>query len=457
MKTMIKRILAIVLLISLDASAQNDLVFNQEWSDPEKLPFTIMEGLYFTDIEGKLYSEFEILQDESVFYPDIERSENHAKFLEINKNLQLKQVSDTTLSKNLFLKTDFRTEWSEFIHVERGYNSDKNDDGNWTHNWEVNCNYGGEAYTENFSYRSISSKWHGVRSSLVSDESGLNAVFLGHSCLDGVFAKIYFIHFNPATRKIELIEKDLTYADLGYNSQNIVAVSNYSNEFRLGNLPGMLLSFNLDNSSALGISTLIFDLETNEIKISSKKISDSELPIIKEFNEISAEINIYGNTINYFIHQYRGKISQGDESNTTLNSESSNDILYLEYENGIYSDAKNFSGVRKTYHLQKSVRLNNDFIFVYDKEPEDLEVDEKKIVGKDSKIKLWIVQYSANRTVLYEVGFNYSKLDKSIFENYLSFVKIDNSSFQIIVYLSGDMFEPTKDYLIGKINITQPK
>lgn len=452
-----KSILQIFLLLSLTASAQNDLIIEQRWSQPDTLPFFVMEGLYFDEVDSKLYSEFEILQDESVFYPDIERSSSHAKFIEINDRLNLEVVTDTNLVDELFLKTDFRTEWSPLINVERGYNSTKSEDENWRHRWIVNASYQGQQFVDSIFYQSSPNRWYGVRSSLVSDESGLNAVFIGHSCIENVFAKVYFIHLNPTSKKFDIVEKEVTYEDLGYNASSIVAVTNYSNEFKINNSPGILTCFNIDNSSAIGISTIVFDLNKNEFKINSKKIDNSFLDIITEFNEVNVDIQSTDNSINFFINQYRCKISQGNESNTALDSESSKDILYLKYENGNLSQAQNFKEVRKSHHLQKKLKINDDFIFIYDKEPEDTQFDEKKHIGSDSALKLWLVHCSENRKILYEVGFEYSNLDPSIFENYLSFIELNDSSIDIIVYLSGDMFEPTKEYLIGKINITAPK
>lgn len=451
---MIKKFLIILLLITFKASAQKDLVIDQVWSNPDKLSFNIGEGLHFTKIDGMFYAEFETLEDESVFYPDIQRSEIQAKFLEINKDNKLQVVSDSIFNKKLFLKTDFRTEWSEFIHVDRGYNSVKNEDGNWTHNWKVSCNYEGVTYTETFSYRSAPNRWYGVKSSLVSDESGLNAVFVGQTNLDGFFAKVIFIHFHPDLKRFEIIEKEIAYNEIGFHSNLIQPVTNYADhEFRLKDKPGLFFRFNLDNSSNLGLSTFLFDLTHDKVEIYSKQIDSTIFPILTDFNEVDSEIQVDGNSINYFVRLYRGKISQGNESNTNLSSESGEDVLYLKFEEGKYSEIQNFSDTRKTYHLLKTLRLNDEFIFIYDRYPKDIVYDKMIKIGNESKFKLWIVQFSNDLTTIYEIGFDYMKLNKSIKESYLSFTESDNSTIEIIVYLSGDMFEPTKDYLIGKINI----
>lgn len=455
---MIKNILIIILLISFDASAQNEIIIEQSWSQPSELPFDIMDGLYFTKIDGKNYSEFEIIQDESVFYPDIERSLNHTHFFEINQDLQLQIVSDSILTKNLFLKTDFRTEWSPFIHVERGYNSIEVVDGNWKHNWEISCQYEGETYTHNFSYNSAPNKWYGVRSSLVSDEEGFNAVFLGETCLEGIFAKVYFIHFQTENKKFEIIERVITYEELGFDVKSIQSVTNYADqEFRYNGKLGLFYRFNIDNSNGLGLSTFLFDITNNSVQINSTKIHDSIFPILDEFNEVDAKIKIHDNSIDYFVRLYRGKISKGKESNTILDSESGQDVLYLKFDSSGYSEIQNFSGTRKTYNLQKTIRINDEFLFIYDKKPEGLKIDETIKTGKESNFKLWLIQFSTNKTILYEIGLNYLKLDKSIHETYYSFMESNNSEIEIIAFLNGGMFEPTKHYLIGKINITTNK
>jgi len=450
-----KKILIIILLISFDLSAQNEIIVEQSWSQPDKLPFNIMDGLYFTKIDGKYYAEFETLQDESVYYPDIERSLSHAQFFEINQDLQVQIVSDSVLSENLFLKTDFRTEWSPLIQVERGYNTVDDVDGNWRHNWEISCHYEGETFTHNFSYTSAPNKWYGVRSSLVSDEKGYNAVFLGETCLEGFFAKVYFIHFRTENKTFEIIEKNISYEDLDFNASIIQSVTNYADhEFRLEEKCGLFYRFNLDNSSAVGLTTFLFDVNKNEINIYSQKVDSTIFPILKDFNQVEAEIQVTGNTINYFVNLSRSKIGRGEDANTTLDPGSGIDVLFLKFENESYSEIQNFTGTNNAFYLQKTIKLKDEFIFIYDKKPVGLKIDQEVVIGNDSKFKLWIVQFSPNKTNLYEIGLNYLKLDKSINETYYSFVESNNSEIEIIAFLNGGMFEPTKHYLIGTINIT---
>lgn len=452
---MIKKILTLILLISFDASAQNEIIIEQSWSTPSELPFNLREGWYFTEIDGKYYSQFEPLEDNSVFYPDIERSASHAQFLEIDQDLHLQIVSDSLLAQELFLKTDFRTEWSPFIHVDRGYNTSDDTDGNWSHNWEVSCQYQGESFIENFSYTSAPNKWYGVRSSLVSDEEGLNAIFLAEIGLDGVFAKVYFIHFHPEKHAFDIIERTITYEDLGFEAMSIQSTLNYSDhEFRYNGKPGLLYSFNIDHSAALGLSTLIFDVTNNTLQIRSKKIDNSIFPILDEFNEVDVDITSNGNSMDYFVRLCRFKVSQGNESNTTLSVGSSQDILYLKFDAEGYSEIQNFSGTRKNFNLLKTKRIHDEFLFLYNEKPEGLKIDETINVGKSSRFKLWLVQFSPNNTILYEIGLDYRKLHKSIYEAYYSFGESKNNEIELIVGLNGDMFEPTKNYLIGKLKFT---
>jgi hypothetical protein len=461
MKTMIKNIIILLLLISQYGMAQSELSIEQRWSESEELPFLVMgSSLYFSKVNGSHYAEFDIQETEenvsSVFYPDIERSMLHASFLMINDDLKLIPIIDSTLTQELFLKTDFRTEWSPAIY-EGDCSAVDNSDGTRTYDQEIICNYGGKSYYENVSYTMLPFEWNLVTSSIISDESGLNAVYFCPINHKDIFARVFFIHFNSNQQKIEIEEKKILNKDLGFDANKILPVTNYADhEFRMNDKPGLLFRFNLDSSSYLGLSTFLFDLAANEVKIQSIQLNEQNLSLLNDFNEVPATINVNSEYIDYFVRLTRTKITKRGVSNTQLDSRSGEDILYIKLEDGNYKETRKFLGLRKNYHLLHYSRLHDDFIFIYDKKPEEIEFDKTIIRGKNSKFKLWVVQFSGNTKTLYEIGFDYKEIDSSINDTYFTFSTAD-STINIIAYLSGSMFEPTKDYLIGKINITAAK
>ncbi|PHR44184.1 MAG: hypothetical protein COA32_15155 [Fluviicola sp.] len=451
----------ILLLVSFNLNAQDELSVEQNWSNPKELPFQIMSSaLYFTKVDGEHYAEFEIRENDSVsstFYMNIDDGLKHASFLKIDKNLSLVPVTNPELTKELFFKTDYRTEWSTKI-FEGNYDRIKNSDGTLSFTREIICSYKGNNYKTQVSYTKKPFEWNLITSSIISNEKGLDAIYLCPVNIGDTFANVFFIHFSSELKDFEIIKKNILYSDFGFNANEITPITNYGDyEFLFKDTPGLLFRFNLNNSSSLGLSTVLFDLEKNEININSKQFDNKEINLIPDFNEAQAKIKSSGEFLDYFINLSRTKMSKGNKSNTGFDADSGEDVLYVRLKDKEYSEAKGFKNVRKNYHLLKTSRLNEDFYFIYDEFPEEISYDDKIILGKDSSFKLWIIQFSKNKTILYEIGFDYSEIDSSINDNYISFDQIDNSTINIVLYLSGSMFKPTNKYLIGKINITANK
>jgi hypothetical protein len=289
-----KYFLAFLVIIPIYSFTQDSLKIKQHWNQKSELPFYLSNGLYFDLIDEVPYSKYEKKSGESVYYPDIARSMSNSHFFKLDDQLNLIDVKSKDVCDQVFLKTDDRTKWSPFISVERGYNSVKDRDGNWTHTWEVSCFFEGKKYVDHIVYRGISNRWFGVQSSLIADSSGLNAVFIGQSCLEGVFANVYFIHFHKDSKKIEIVEKKILYMDLGFNTDKLIALNNYKDhEFRLNGQPADILCFNIENSSRLGLASFMFDVTNDTFKINSKQIDKDMYPLLPEFNEV--EIEVYPN------------------------------------------------------------------------------------------------------------------------------------------------------------------
>lgn len=448
----------ILCLTSMNIIAQDSLKIEQKWSTPHELPFAMDEGVYFKEFNNNFYANFELAEEDRVFYMDVSRSAQHARFVKIDDQLHLNVVQDTSLAKQLFFKTDYSAKWSPYIDVNRGYNSVKGEDGIWTHNYKVTCTFNGETIKSNLSYKGRPDRWTGVGSSLVASENGLDAVFIGQSLIDGVFAKVFFIHFMPESKSIEIVEKEISFAELGFDSESIYPITNYADhEFRVNANPGLLFRFNLDHSTDLGISTFVFNTSSNTVEIHSTKINQKDTQLLQDFNEVEADIHVKGNKLEYFFTVRRTKMSQDGEANTNLESASGQDVFYVKYVDGKYLDMKNLPASRKTWHLLHKMKLNKTFFLFYDEKPLGQNFSKTVKIGKESEFKLWIVQFSPIETVLYEIAYDYSKLDKSIVAADLSFFENEDSTVQVIAYLSGSMFQPTRHYRVGEIVINLPK
>lgn len=449
-----KYLLAFITVISIHSFSQDSLQIKQRWNQKSELPFYLSYGLDFDLVDGVLYSNYKKKTDEAVYYPDIERSMNNSHFFKLDDHLNLIDIQSKEICDQIFLKTDSRTKWSPFISVERGYNSEKDHDGNWKHTWEVSCSFEGKKYTDKIVYRSAPNRWYGVQSSLIADSSGLNAVFIGQSCLEGVFAKVYFIHFHKDSKRFEIAEKEMLYSDLEFNTDKLIALNNYKDhEFRLNGQPGDFFCFNIENSSKLGIASVVFDTDYHTFTVTSKEINKDEYSLLPEFNEV--EIEIYPRdeeSFDCFLGLIRGKISQGKESNTTLDFEVGKDVLYFNFDGSSYPKTEKISGASQNQVF--SGVLGNSFVFVYDRKPEFDQLQPIRVVDKQSNLNVWVYQHSKEKDMLYEVPLSDEEpFHESIFENYLSLVAYTPSVLKMISFVSGDEFESTKQYRIGEITI----
>lgn len=102
----------ILCLTSMNIIAQDSLKIEQKWSTPHELPFAMDEGVYFKEFNNNFYANFELAEEDRVFYMDVSRSAQHARFVKIDDQLHLNVVQDTSLAKQLFFKTDYSAKWS---------------------------------------------------------------------------------------------------------------------------------------------------------------------------------------------------------------------------------------------------------------------------------------------------------------------------------------------------------
>lgn len=402
-------------------------------------------------LNSKTYFEYEPFQQESVFYPDIERSQLNAFFFEMDANKSLHPVQDTTTIKSLFLKTDFRTEFSPIIHVDRTDQGLQN--GILSSTYTISCKIDDVAYTSAIETTCLYNDWCGVKSTLVADSTLENAVLFTESGLDGIYANVFFISFNRASKKLEITKKAITYSELGMSGTSKISVTNYANKFRFNGQAGTIHCFNIDNDSKLGVAAFLYDIKSKTVVIQSKEFSKDEIAILPEFNEVNIKFYMERNQMNFFINQYRCKISRGKKSNTRLDSGKSPDILFVGI-NRNETESRVFKGCDK--NLDFVFKENDEFLFVfnghsgYSLKPDNIDNIEAH------KFYLTLLHFSQNTESAYSIPLVENTSNNQAFEDVTYLVPSDQSistGIKLFIYLSGDPYSGSVDYRLGELSI----
>lgn len=441
-----------VILLTNNVTAQKDsLTFESNWGEYERLSIPVQSLYNCVSLNSKMYFEYEPFQQESVFYPDIERSQLNAFFFEMDANKRLHPVKDTTTIKSLFLKTDFRTEFSPVIHVDRTDLGSRN--GVLSNTYSISCKIDNVVHTSVIETTCKDLDWYGVKSTLVADSTLENAVLFTESGLDGIYANVFFISFNRISNKLEVTKKAITYSELGLHGTSIVAVTNYSNEFRFHGQAGTVHCFNIDQDSKLGVAAFLYDIKNKTVAVQAKEFSKDEISILPEFNEVNIKFYMEQDQMNFFINQYRCKMSQGKKSNTQLDSGTSPDVLFVGIKQNAI-ESRVFEGCDE--NLDFILKENDEFLFVFNgKSDHPLRPDNVDNIGV-YKLYLTVLHFSKNTASAYYVPLVENTPKNGAFEDVTCFIPLDQSistGINMFIYLSGDPYSGSVDYRLGELII----
>lgn len=458
MKTQV--LILLISLCNLVVFSQDEIITtNLEISKNKLLDFPL-EGLYnYYTINGDEYFNYTPIQEKSVFYPDIERSKINDLYYRLDSNYNFIHVNDEKKREELFYHTDFRTEFSPYIHEERIKCNDIGDTTYTTYN--ISCELNEKIILKTIEIKSRTKKAFSPSSKMITAPttrivSGSNekqTILFTECNLNNVFAYIHFICLNENTLEFEIVTKPIFYSDLGLNGVSFIEVDNYNNEFKYDNFAGTFHCFNIDQSKSIGFSIIVYDTKNKSFNISSIQLDSNKVNILPEFNQISIKYHMEENQMNFFVNQFRNKMSQGEWTNTKLETENSADLIFLGLKNNRI-ETQTFKNSNE--NLEYVFKENDEFLFIYDKEPQfDLKKDDDHVSEK-YKDYFTIRYLSKNIDYVKKIGILKDNSENRLFEEISYFAKKNqkiSEGIELLVYFSGEYYSNTLDYKFARLNL----